>query len=338
MKNDEINTAELETLAYQTLDPDQILHAVETQGYLTDGRLLALNSYENRVYRVGLEDAPAMVVKFYRPFRWSDDAILEEHKFAIQLAENEIPVIPPITNDSGQTLHKVKHFRFALFENHGGRPPELDNGDHLNQLGRFLGRIHNVGASQNFNHRPQHCAKSFAGEAWNYILENGFIPAELELAYRSLCEDLMQRISWCFERCGNTTMIRLHGDCHPGNILWTPDGPHIVDLDDARTGPVMQDLWMFLSGDRNERIWAVSELLEGYQEFRNFPMNELHLIEALRTMRIIYYHGWLAKRWQDPAFPHSFPWFNTQRNWEQHILDLREQASMMDEEPLQLFS
>lgn len=337
MNANETTKREQETLAYQSLDPDQILSAIETQGYITDGRLLALNSYENRVYRVGLEEAPAIVVKFYRPFRWTDQAILEEHQFAQELADAEIPVIPPLQNAQGETLHTVGFFRFAVFENHGGRPPELDNEDHLNQLGRFLGRIHNVGASRTFNNRPDHSIQDFAGDAWMYVLEHGFIPRDLELAYRSLCEDLMRRIKWCFERCSETTMIRLHGDCHPGNILWTPDGPHIVDLDDARTGPAMQDLWMFLSGDRVERTWALSELLDGYKEFRDFPANELHLIEALRTMRMIYYHGWLAKRWKDPAFPHSFPWFNTQRNWEQHILDLREQASMMDEEPLHLF-
>ena len=310
------------------------MDAVETQGYVCDGRLLALNSYENRVYQVGLEDADPIIAKFYRPLRWTDDAIQEEHDFAWELADAEIPVVAPLRNVSGSSLHKHGHFRFALFEQRGGRPPELDNADHLEQLGRFLGRIHVVGKSKLFTYRPALTIESFGKESYEYVLNNGFIPLELETAYRSLTEDLLQRIQWCYERAADVETLRLHGDCHPSNILWTDDGPHIVDLDDARTGPAAQDLWMFLSGDRADQTESLNILLDGYTEFCDFNARELHLIEALRTLRMIYYHAWLARRWSDPAFPLAFPWFNSQQCWEQHILDLREQAAMMDEAPL----
>ncbi|MDH3693400.1 MAG: serine/threonine protein kinase [Gammaproteobacteria bacterium] len=334
MNNNRTSKTAEATLAYQSLGPEQIMDAVETQGYVCDGRLLALNSYENRVYQVGLEDTDPIIAKFYRPNRWTDEAIQEEHDFAWELVETEIPVIAPLKNKAGKSLHNHHHFRFALFERCGGRPPELDNVDHLEQLGRFLGRIHVVGKSSVFMHRPALTIESFGEESYKYVLNNGFIPKELETAYRSLAEDLLQRIQWCYERAGDVEALRLHGDCHPSNILWTEDGPHIVDLDDSRTGPAAQDLWMFLSGDRADQTQSLDILLEGYTEFCDFNARDLHLIEALRTLRMIYYHAWLARRWDDPAFPRAFPWFNTQQCWEQHILDLREQAAMMNEAPL----
>ncbi|RTZ60119.1 MAG: serine/threonine protein kinase, partial [Gammaproteobacteria bacterium] len=237
-----------EKQAYAGLTPDHILDAVESVGLLCDGRFLALNSYENRVYRIGLEDGEPVVGKFYRPQRWSDEAILEEHSFTQELADAEIPVVPPLAFDDN-TLLKHELFRFALFPNRGGRPPELDNPDHLEQLGRFVGRIHAVGASKPFQHRPPLDVQGFAIGPSQWLLENDFIPNHLVEAYASLTRDLIEQIGHCYQRAGEVNTIRLHGDLHPGNILWTEQGPHIVDFDDARSGPAVQDLWMFLSGD-----------------------------------------------------------------------------------------
>ena len=320
--------------AYIDLSPDRILQAVESQGYRCDGRMLALNSYENRVYRLGLEDGTFIVSKFYRPNRWSDAAIAEEHAFSWQLADAEIPLVPPLRNQLGDTLFRFDSHRFSLFPYRGGRPPEFDNLEQIEQLGRFLARLHNVGSSQEFAHRPVLDVDTFGESGYRYLIEQGFIPTELELPYRSLVEDLLQQVRWCYERAGRVSLIRLHGDCHGGNILWTDKGPHIVDLDDSRCGPSLQDLWMFLSGSREEQTASLDALLGGYTLFREFDLRELYLTEALRTLRMIHYYAWIARRWSDPAFPMAYPWFNTQRCWEQHILDLREQAALMNEPPL----
>jgi len=316
-------------LSFQQLGPDEILAAIESQGYYCDGRLLALNSYENRVYQVGIEDSQPLIAKFYRPHRWSDDCILEEHVFAQELADAEIPLIPAIKNNKGDTLFHHDDFRFALFERKGGYALEIDNLDQLYQIGQFMGRIHAVGKTKSFQHRPEVTLESYVIESRKYLLENKFIPMDLINAYTSLTDDLIDQISWCFERAGECQTIRLHGDCHPSNILLRDDQMHIVDLDDARMGPAAQDIWMFLSGDRSDQTRSLSEILEGYSEFCDFDARELHLLEALRTMRLIYYHAWLARRWDDPAFPRAFPWFNEQQCWENHILSLREQAAKM---------
>ncbi len=324
-----------EKQAYARLTPDQLLDAIESVGLHCDGRFLALNSYENRVYRVGVEDAEPVVGKFYRPQRWSDDAIREEHAFTRELAEAEIPVVAPLSF-GGETLLKHELFRFALFPNRGGRAPELDNPDHLEQLGRFVGRIHAVGAAQSFRHRPALDVESFAVIPRQWLLEHDFIPNHLVEAYASLTRDLIEQIGHSYQRAGNVEIIRLHGDLHPGNILWTGQGPHIVDFDDARSGPAIQDLWMFLSGDRDYMQQGLADLLEGYEQFADFNPAELHLLEALRTLRMIHYAWWLATRWDDPAFPRAFPYFNTDHYWEEHILSLREQAAALDEEPLRM--
>ena len=320
--------------AYQALDPDRILDAVESTGLRCDGHLHALNSYENRVYQIGLEDSGFIVAKFYRPGRWSDEAIREEHAFTLELEEREIPVVAPLRDENGETLHYHEGFRFALFPRRGGRWPELDNPDNLLWLGRFIGRIHAVGAIEPFQHRPSLSIEHFGDESYRYVLEHGFIPPELQLAYRSLAEDLLVQVRNCYARAGDVNVIRLHGDCHPGNILWTDGGPHFVDLDDCCMGPPIQDLWMLLSGDRHDMTIQLSDILEGYTEFFDFNPRELNLVEALRTLRMLHYSAWLARRWDDPAFKHAFTWFNTQRYWEEQILALREQAALLDEPPL----
>ena len=322
--------------AYANLSPDQVLNSIEQFGYQCDGRLLALNSYENRVYRVGLETGGNIVAKFYRPNRWSDEAILEEHAFTQELAELEIPVVAPIITE-GQTLLKTEEFRLSLFENRGGRALDLEDFDQLEQMGRFMGRIHKVAHGRPFEHRPTLNIDTFGHSPRSYILENNFLPPELVDAYSSLTEQLLSEAQHCYDRAGDVRLIACHGDAHPSNVLWTDNGPHIVDFDDARVAPSIQDLWMYLSGDRSDQTAALDAVLAGYTEFCEFDARELHLVEALRTLRLIHYFGWLAKRWDDPAFKRAFPWFNTQRCWEDHILSLREQAALLHEEPLTWF-
>ncbi|HET8701872.1 MAG TPA: serine/threonine protein kinase [Nitrococcus sp.] len=318
---------------YAALIPEAVLTAVEELGLTTNGRLLALNSYENRVYQVGIEDAEPLVVKFYRPGRWSDQAILEEHAFAAELAEHEIPVVAPLAF-AGVTLHCYRDFRYAIFPRRGGHPPELDDPACRERLGRFLGRIHAVGASRAFVHRPTLGVADYGEAPRQYLLGQGFIPAHLVPAYDTLSQDLLAAIRRCYERAGAIGYLRLHGDCHLGNILWTDAGPHFVDLDDCLCGPAIQDLWMLLSGSRAEMALQLSDLLGGYEDFYEFDRRELALLEALRTLRMMNYAAWLARRWSDPAFPLAFPWFGSDRYWEEHVLALREQAAALDEPPL----
>ena len=324
-----------ETLqVYAALTPDCVLNALESLGLRSDGRLLALNSYENRVYQVGMEQGPPLVAKFYRPARWSDAAILEEHAYVQELVEREIPVVPALTID-GKTLHTYEEFRFAVFPKRGGRAPELEDRNTLQWMGRFIGRIHAVGALRPFQHRPTLDIASFGLQARDYLLANNFIPPDLDAAYRSVVEQALTGVRHCFERAGEVRNVRLHGDCHAGNVLWTDDGPHFVDFDDSRMGPPVQDLWMLLSGERNDMVRQLNDVLAGYEDFCEFDPRELHLVEALRTLRLIHYAAWLAQRWDDPAFKQAFPWFNTQHYWQDRILELREQSALMDEAPLQ---
>ncbi len=326
--------AAMEPLApYAGLTPDAVLDALDAVGLRGDGRQLALNSYENRVYQVWLEDGGALVAKFYRPGRWSDAAILEEHTFTRELAEREIPVVAPLVID-GTSLHRHAGFRFALYPRQGGRVPELSDPATLEWMGRFIGRIHAIGALKKFEHRPTLDLASFGEAPRDFLLAGEWLPADLLAAYRSVVDQALDGVRRAFERAGAVAGIRLHGDCHMGNVLWTDDGPHFVDFDDSRMGPAVQDLWMLLSGERGERIRQLSDVLAGYEDFMEFDSRELHLIEALRTLRLIHYAAWLARRWSDPAFPAAFPWFNSQRYWQDHILALREQIAAMDEPPL----
>jgi Ser/Thr protein kinase RdoA (MazF antagonist) len=318
---------------FSTLPPDCVLNALESVGFRSDGRLLALNSYENRVYQIGMEESAPVVAKFYRPERWTDAAILEEHAFVQELAEREIPVVPALVLN-GKTLHNFEGFRFAVFPKHGGRAPELENRLTLEWMGRFLGRIHAIGALKPFRERPSLDMASFGEQPRDYLLTHEFIPADLNAAYRSAVNQALDGVSHCFARAGDVNALRLHGDCHAGNVLWTDDGPHFVDFDDSRMGPAVQDLWMLLSGDRSDMVRQLSDVLAGYEDFCDFDQRELHLVEALRTLRLIHYAAWLAQRWDDPAFKQAFPWFNTQRYWQDRILELREQIALMDEPPL----
>jgi Ser/Thr protein kinase RdoA (MazF antagonist) len=318
---------------YAGLTPDVMLNAIDSTGQRTDGRLLALNSYENRVYQVGIEDAKPLVAKFYRPLRWSDAQILEEHAFTLELAEREIPAVAPLSIE-GRTLHHFEGFRFALYPRRGGRAPELDDPDTLEWLGRFIGRIHAVGALQPFSARPALDIRSFGEEPRAYLAAQASVPADLREAYFSVLDQALAGVRACFAACGAVRTLRLHGDCHPGNVLWTDDGPHFVDFDDARSGPAIQDLWMLLSGDRAAMTRQLSDVLAGYEDFQDFDRRELGLIEALRSLRLIHYSAWLARRWSDPAFPAAFPWFQTTKYWQDQILQLREQVAAMQEPPL----
>lgn len=319
---------------YERLTPDLLIDAIESLGFHCDGRFFALNSYENRVYQIGIEEEQPLIAKFYRPNRWNSDQIREEHQFSQQLQENELPIVCPlIINNS--TLFEYEDFRFSLYPRQGGHAPELDNLDHLMMIGRLLARIHAIGATEKFNYRDT-LQWQTSQENSHFLLEH-FIPKELHTPYATLCEDLFKKIEQCHQQTGPIDLIRVHGDCHSGNMLWRGDTPHFVDFDDTCMAPALQDIWMLLSGDRQFQTAQLSEIAEGYNEFFDFPARQLPLIETLRTLRIINYSAWLAKRWQDPAFPRHFPWFNDARYWSDHILELREQLAALNEPTLQLF-
>jgi Ser/Thr protein kinase RdoA (MazF antagonist) len=311
-----------------------VLAALESVGIACTGSILALNSYENRVYQLGTDDG-FVVAKFYRPARWSDAAILEEHEFSLALAAREIPVVPPLALH-GRTLHEHAGYRFAVFERRGGRWPELATKDERVWMGRFLGRIHALGAAQRFVARPTLSIRRLGHESVAEIMAGNWVPAHLTQSYRSIAADVLSAVERNFAEVGAYRVLRIHGDCHPGNVLWTDDGPHFVDLDDCMNGPAVQDLWLFLSGSRDEMGAQLADILEGYEQFYELDYGELRLIEALRTLRMIHYTAWIARRWKDPAFPRAFPWFTENKYWEEHVLALREQRAALDEPSLPL--
>jgi Ser/Thr protein kinase RdoA (MazF antagonist) len=345
---------------FAALSPDAILNAIDAvlgegpaAGLRTSGQVLALNSYENRVFQVGLESAAgalpdaapvapgaapaALVVKFYRPGRWTDAQIQEEHDFLAELAQAEVPAVAPL-RVRGATLHHAGDFRFALFERRGGRTPELSDPAVRERIGRFLGRLHAVGARTPFAVRQRLDERTFGREPSAYLLENGWLPPGLEPVYRGLVEQALEQVARAFERAGPVHFQRVHGDCHPGNLLWSEagaePGPYFVDFDDSAMAPAVQDLWMLLSGGRDEMRAQLRDVLRGYALFGDFDPGQLQLIEPLRTLRLIHYAAWIARRWTDPAFPAAFPWFPDPRYWESRVLELREQIAAMQEAPL----
>jgi Ser/Thr protein kinase RdoA (MazF antagonist) len=332
-------SASTQAVPFADLTPDAVLNAIDAVGLATSGTLLALNSYENRVFQVGVEDGERrfVVAKFYRPGRWSDAQILEEHAFTQELADAEVPAVPPLAID-GRTLHERAGYRFALYPRRGGRAPEIEDRVVREWLGRFIGRIHAVGGRRPFVHRPALDVESFGDEPRAYVLDSGWLPHELVDVYAGVSAQALDEVRRCYDRAGAVRTIRLHGDVHVGNVLWTDSGaqpgPHFVDFDDSRMGPAVQDLWMLLSGPREERQAQLSDLLAGYEDFAEFDRRELLLVEALRTLRLVHYSAWIARRWNDPAFPAAFPWFDTPRYWEQKILELREQVAAMQEPAL----
>jgi Ser/Thr protein kinase RdoA (MazF antagonist) len=340
---------------YAGLGPDTVLDALDAVGLHGDGRLIQLNSYENRVFQVFLDDGRVVVTKFYRPARWSDAQILEEHAFANELAEREIPVAPvwPLTVDAasrhadqvtliGPTLAQIDTplgaYRFSVSARLAGRAPELEDDATLEWLGRFIGRMHAVGALQPFVFRETLSVQTFGVDEREWLLGQGLIPPDAEPAWRQVSAQALAAIAAAFERGDAPRQIRLHGDCHLGNVLWTNDGPHFVDLDDAVTGPATQDLWMLLSGDRGTMTRQLAAVLDGYEQFMDFDWRELRLIEPLRTLRIIRHSAWIARRWSDPAFPVAFPWFESPSYWAEQTSRLRDQLDAMAEPPLGGFS
>ncbi len=337
--------------AFEALTPDVVMDALASVGLYGDGRLLALSSYENRVYQLHLEDGPAVVAKFYRPQRWSEAQILEEHAFSAELMAAEIPVIGPMTVN-GTTLNHFNGFAFSVSPSRGGRRPELDDADVLEWIGRFLARIHTVGAARPFASRPTLDVQTFGIESRDWLLGHQKVPLDVQSAWEKISQTAIDLIAVQACLTGARALndleneplrlLRLHGDCHPGNILWTPlespasagPGPHFVDLDDARMGPAVQDFWMLLSGDRQQRTRQLGALVDGYEQFREFDRRELALIEPLRTLRLIHYSAWLARRWHDPTFPINFPWFGTSDYWQGQVQMLEEQMEAMQEPPL----
>jgi Ser/Thr protein kinase RdoA (MazF antagonist) len=322
---------------YAGLTPDAVLAAVEMLGLRPDGRLLSLNSYENRVYRIGLEEPHAgamqVVAKFYRERRWSDAQIREEHAFIAELAAAELPVASPLVF-GGQTLHLASGYRYTLFECRPGASPDLDQPGHRALLGRTLGRLHAVGGRQRFRQRIGIGQWRHGGEARERLLELGAVPAPLDEQYAAVAGQLVDAVAACFEAVGPVRHLRLHGDCHPGNILWQQTGPLFVDFDDSLNGPAVQDLWMFASGEPAQMRREWTELLDGYEQFASFDAGEARLIEALRAMRMLNHAAWIAQRWSDPAFPRAFPWFGEPRHWERHLHELREQLEAVEDPPL----
>lgn len=317
---------------FEALSPDVVLDAAASVGIEGDGRLLALNSYENRVYQLGT-DAGNRVLKFYRAGRWSDAQIAEEHEFTAQMAAAELPVAAPLQID-GVTLFRFQEYRFCVFPWMPGRAPELDAHESLTLLGRAIARMHQIGCTQPFAVRPWLTSERLGWKALETVLASELIPAELARRYEEVARELLEAVETVFESAGEVAAIRIHGDCHLGNLLWNERGPVFVDLDDCMMGPRVQDLWMLLSGppEAQQRQWA--EILEGYQQFANFDYREVLLVEALRSLRMLHHAAWVAQRWRDPAFPRAFPWFGERRNWENYILDLLEQSSNMREQPL----
>ena len=333
MDQDQAPSAEI---PFATLSPDAVIDAVEAAGFHSDGRMLALGSYENRVFQVGLEDAEPVVIKFYRPGRWTDEAIAEEHAFARELAAAEIPVIAPLEPVTREKLGDgpvpvFAGFRIAIYPRRGGQWPELGTPDDRQWIGRFLGRIHMVGAAGRFEHRGRFSVEAMGRQSVDYLLDGDLMADYIAHRYELVSGELLDLVEARFEAAGPLRQLRIHGDCHRNNVLWTAAGPHFVDLDDCMTGPAIQDLWMLLAGDAAEMRAQLADILEGYSQFATLDPMETMLIEPLRALRMIHYAAWLARRWHDPAFPQAFPWFGEVRYWERHVAELEEQMMALEQ-------
>lgn len=330
-----------EETPYADLTPEFVLDAVEAFGQPVDGRLLQLNSYENRVFQVGLDDGGAVIAKFYRPKRWNDAQILEEHQFALDLHGTEVPVVAPLvlerplTSDTNllgtpPTLGMFRGFRLALTPRRGGRPPELEDPEVLSWLGRYLARLHTVGAAKNFQSRNRLDVSQTGYRARDWLVQHEAISPDQMGPWLAAANQALDLAQAAFDGVSGLQYRRVHGDCHPGNILWTPEGPHFVDLDDACMAPAVQDMWMLLSGDETERRVQLHAMLDGYETLAEFDWRELKLIEALRTLRMLHHSAWIARRWHDPAFPSAFPWFGDSIYWQEQTRLLQQQSERME--------
>ena len=348
---DAVMTSPAADTPYAGLSPDTVLDALDAVGLRGDGRLIQLNSYENRVFQVFLEDGRVVVAKFYRPGRWTDAQILEEHHFGAELAAQEIPVASawPLVVDPesrhadsveliGATLGRLDTplgaYRFAVTQRLAGRAPELEEAGTLEWIGRFIGRMHAVGATSTFQHRLTLDVKTFGTDNVDWLLAQDLIPPDALPAWRDITQTALAAVQAAFDQGTPPRQLRLHGDCHLGNVLWAVDGPHFVDLDDAVTGPAAQDLWMLLSGDRAAMTRQLAAVLDGYEAFMDFDWRELRMVEPLRTLRMIHHSAWIARRWNDPAFPVAFPWFESPSYWAEQTTRLRQQVEAMAEPPL----
>lgn len=320
---------------FTQLTPDLVMDATESVGFRCDARILELNSYENRVYQIGIEEDDPLIGKFYRPGRWTNEQIHEEHTFMRLLVDSDISAVPPL-EIQGTTLHEFAGFRFSLSPRRGGRAPAVDDLNTLEILGSHIGRIHAVAGDGGFIHRPRLGVAEFGLDARDSVLSSGYVPAELIPAFESLYEGILGDLTTLFERV-SVNVLRLHGDCHMGNVLWRDDLPHFVDFDDARSGPAIQDLWMMLSGDREQQQTQMMHILRGYRQFNHFNLAELQLIEGLRALRMIHHVAWIARRWDDPAFPKAFPFFDSERFWSEHLLSLKEQWAHLAEPAIEIY-
>ena len=314
---------------FSNLTPDFILDAIESKGFEVDGRIAPLNSYENRVYQLGLHDGGWIVAKFYRPGRWDFNAIQEEHKFIRSLTEDELPVVAPLADENGDTLHQTHEFLWTVFPMRGGHPPELDQSDVLNQLGRLIGRIHAVGATERFKHRPELDIETYGVQPLAFLLRDSWLPEHLKVGYQKIAQLALEEVRRCYDRAGDVDLQRIHGDCYPGNLISREGLLFIVDFDDARMGPPIQDLWMLNQRTEPQDLGSLYDLLQGYEDFHTFNPRSCHLIEALRTLRQIHYSAWIAKRWKDPAFPEAFTWFGSDHYWLERIQELETQIERM---------
>ena len=325
------------TNLFLELTPERILDAVEEFGVRATGRVLQLNSMENRVYEVEIEVEDDQVetrhdrfrvAKFYRPQRWSKEQILDEHAFLLDLVERDIPVIAPIQNENGDTLKTIADIHCALFPKSGGRIPQEFTDEELERMGRLIARLHFVGAARPATARIQLSPQTYGIENLEKIISLGFLPNEYFNTYSNLVKTLSQTISPWFD---GIEMLRIHGDLHLANILWDDAGPKLVDFDDMLVGPPIQDLWLIVPGRDEESRRQFRVMINAYQELRAFDRKSLRLVEPLRALRMIHFSAWIAKRWEDPAFKRIFPGFGSNAYWSEQIGDLQDQLSVIRE-------